>query len=252
MISWSKRRKFFYGTILIAAIVFLIAIPVWKITYTPPSCFDGIQNGTETGIDCGGSCQKLCPSAFFSPVVDWSRSEQVANGLYNIATYIENPNVDVGAAGVPFKVQLYDNIGVPILEYTGTADLPPHRNALAFKGAVHVDNRKPTKVLFQFTGEPNWRKQSDKLAKLFVTDKRYEENENSSSLIVTFENRDVLPVGKIDVYVVLYDKDSNAIGFSRTVLDGIGAGGTAKAPFTWPVSHDDKVVSIEVLPVAKY
>lgn len=26
-----------------------------------PTCFDGIMNGTETGIDCGGSCVAICP-----------------------------------------------------------------------------------------------------------------------------------------------------------------------------------------------
>jgi len=30
----------------------------WNAPYTciPPVCADGIQNGTETGIDCGGNC----------------------------------------------------------------------------------------------------------------------------------------------------------------------------------------------------
>ncbi|MFK7781718.1 ASPIC/UnbV domain-containing protein, partial [Psychroserpens sp.] len=27
-----------------------------------PTCFDGIQNGDETGIDCGGSCPDVCPT----------------------------------------------------------------------------------------------------------------------------------------------------------------------------------------------
>lgn len=27
-----------------------------------PSCTDGIQNGTETGVDCGGSCTAKCPN----------------------------------------------------------------------------------------------------------------------------------------------------------------------------------------------
>jgi len=31
------------------------------LTENPATCNDGIQNGTETGIDCGGSCPFLCP-----------------------------------------------------------------------------------------------------------------------------------------------------------------------------------------------
>lgn len=28
----------------------------------PPTCTDGIKNGNETGVDCGGSCPVLCPA----------------------------------------------------------------------------------------------------------------------------------------------------------------------------------------------
>ena len=28
----------------------------------PPTCTDGIENGTETGIDCGGTCPNACPA----------------------------------------------------------------------------------------------------------------------------------------------------------------------------------------------
>lgn len=29
-----------------------------------PTCDDGVQNGTETGVDCGGSCPTACPTCF--------------------------------------------------------------------------------------------------------------------------------------------------------------------------------------------
>nr|CEL65316.1 TPA: sushi domain (scr repeat) domain-containing protein [Neospora caninum Liverpool] len=29
-----------------------------------PTCADGVRNGDETGVDCGGSCPKKCPSCF--------------------------------------------------------------------------------------------------------------------------------------------------------------------------------------------
>ena len=48
---------------------------------------------------------------------------------------------------------------------------------------------------------------------------------------------------------MLYDIDSNAIGFSHTQVDTIAPnGGQAIAPFTWSFGRQNKVVSIEVLP----
>jgi hypothetical protein len=53
----------------------------------------------------------------------------------------------------------------------------------------------------------------------------------------------------VSVYVVLYDKDSNALGFSKTSVDEIPANGSSIAPFTWPLDRNGGVISIEVLPV---
>ncbi|MBU6427043.1 FxLYD domain-containing protein [Patescibacteria group bacterium] len=251
MVSWAKQRKLLYGGGVIIILLVAIAVPAWKVFYKAPSCFDGIKDGNETGVDCGGSCVKLCPSAFLTPVTDWTRFEEVAPGLYNIATYIENPNIDGEAFGVPYHVQLYDNRGVLIVEYDGTVTLPPHRNVLAFQGAVNTGQRVPSKALFEFTGIPNWHKQADRLVYLSVTDKQYREDETGSALTATLKNNGVLPVGRISVYVVLYDKNNNAIGFSKTIIDSIAAGATVTAPFTWPVDRHGAVVSIEVLPVAE-
>ncbi len=235
-------------TLIIVAILVILGL---RLFYTTPTCFDGKMNGNEIGIDCGGSCTKLCQNAFMSPVVNWTRFEQVAPHLYNIAAYIVNPNIDGEAPNVPYHVQMYDNRGVLITEYDGTVTLPPHRNVLAFQGAVNIQERIPAKVLFEFTGAPNWKKQGDRLVSLLITNKQYSEDENGSSLIVTLKNSSVESLGRTAVYVVLYDKNSNALGFSKTIIDGIDAGATATAPFTWPVSRQGKVISIEVLPVVE-
>lgn len=40
------------------------------VTCPPPSCSDGIQNGTETGVDCGGTCG-ACPVCGNPTTNDW-------------------------------------------------------------------------------------------------------------------------------------------------------------------------------------
>ncbi|MEK9177643.1 MAG: hypothetical protein AAB777_00810 [Patescibacteria group bacterium] len=240
-----------YGSTAIVIVVIIIVVLGIKLFYTAPTCFDGKMNGNEQGPDCGGACEKLCPSAFLLPIVNWTRFERIAPHLYNMAAYIVNPNIDGGAFRVPYHVQLYDGRGVLITEYDGTVTLPPHRNILAFEGAVDIQERVPAKALFEFTGAPNWIKTNDSLTSLLVVDKQYFEDENGSSLIVTLKNTSVEMLGKTSVYAVLYDKDSNALGFSKTIIDGINAGATAVAPFTWPINRQGAVISIEVLPVAE-
>jgi len=251
MSSWARRRKSVYAGIIAVILIGAVGIPGFLYFYKAPTCSDGVQNGNEQGIDCGGSCEKLCQSSFLSPSVAWARFQEVAPNLYNIAAYVINPNVSAQANAVPYHLALYDDHGILITDTTGTVTLPPHRNTLAFQGAISTGKRIPAKALFEFTAPPEWYKQDDTLQSLTINDKKYSEDADGASLIVTLGNTSVQAIGRLSVYVALYDKDGNALGFSKTIIDQVPGKGTAVAPFTWPQSFDGKVISIEALPVAE-
>lgn len=251
MNSWAQKRRFIYGSVVAVFLLVAVGFPLWKIFYVAPTCFDGKKNGSEQGVDCGGNCKKLCASDFIPPSNTWVKFEQSAPGLYNVAAYIVNPNTSGEAFGVPYQVELFDGQGMLITQFNGTFTLTPNRNSLAFKAGVNVGSRIPAKANFKFTAIPEWHKQNDRVSKIKVSDKIYEDDKNSSSLVVTLQNDDVLPVGPFSLYVVLYNQAGNAIGFSATRIDGIAAKSTVKAPYTWPTNRNGEVVSIEVLPVAE-
>lgn len=251
MSSWSGRRRMLDGGTLVVIVLAIIGYAVFKYTYKAPTCFDRIMNGNETGVDCGGSCQRLCPSAFLAPNVSWTSFEQLAIGSYTAAAYIVNPNSSGAAVNVPYHFVLYDNLGQQIVDMPGVVSLPPNRNTLAFLGPISVGKRIPYKAFFEFTGAPNWYKKSDTLGSLAIGDKKYTEDNNSSSLLVTLKDTGVTPIGRMSVYVILSDADGNIVGFSKTIIDGIAGLSSVDAPFTWPESHNGKAISIEVLPVAE-
>ncbi len=260
--SWSSHRKFIYGGGVSVLLVLIIIVTVFSLFYKKPTCFDNIRNGGEQAVDCGGACQKLCQSAFLPAKIKWggAKYEKVAGGLYNVASYIVNPNTDVAAVNVPYKFALFDARGILITERQGIMTLPAHRNVLAFEPAVDVGKRIPAKVTFEFLAAPEWFKSHDALDGLAIIDKKYSEDEKNSSLEVTLENRSLLPYKNITVSTVLYDAKDNAIGFSRTHIDELvpkadqGRQENLQqmqevAGFTWPVSRQGRVTSIEVLPM---
>lgn len=251
MSSWANKRKWIYVSIFIVVIFGLIGVPAFFIFYHAPTCTDGILNGDESGVDCGGSCVRLCQSAFLSPSIAWTRFERLAPKLYNVATYIINPNTEAEAKNVPYRMSVYDARGILIIEIKGTVTLPPHRNTVAFKGAVNVGEIVPAKVSFEFTAAPQWVKTADTLSAIAVIDKKYTEDDVGSSLIVTLKNNSVRTIYKTAVAAVLYDKDNNALGFSKTYIDGIYPEATTQASFTWPINRKGSVISLEVLPVAE-
>lgn len=252
MSTWSNRRKSLYALIVVVLLILLIGIPAWKLFYTAPSCTDNTKNGDEQGVDCGGSCTKLCASAFLDiPSPSWVRFREIAPRLYNVAAYIVNPNPNAGARNISYRLNILDREGLEIAEATGRFNLPVGRNTLVFISGLRITNadRQPVRALVEFKKQPEWIPGADKLSLLEIAGKDYRESTVESSLDATLRNRSALPLRNIVVYAILKDKDDNAIDFSKTIVDEIRPQGTALAPFTWPYSHEGKVISLEVLPV---
>lgn len=87
------------GTVLIDNII---------IKGTPASCSDGIQNGDEEGIDCGGS---LCAPCNSDPVFDnlvWS-DEFNGNGAINSAKWFHQTQLPAGGSWYNGEIQHYTN-----------------------------------------------------------------------------------------------------------------------------------------------
>lgn len=253
MSSWSTRRKTTYALLTVFTLFVLIVIPLFLWLYKPPTCTDGIRNGDEGGIDCGGSCIKLCQSTFIPLRVTWggAKFERVSKGLYNLSSYIENNNIYGSAEKVPYKITLYDSSGLMITDKRGSIDIPPHRNVIVFENAVNTRERVPVKATFEFLAPPVWFKSHDVLNNIAIIKKDYKELDNSSFLNVTLENKGLTPYENLTVYSVLYDSENNAIGFSKTVVDEILPKSKQDISFTWPFDRQGRVVSIEVLPSIK-
>lgn len=251
MATWAGRRKLLYAFILLILLVIIIGIPAWKIFYKAPSCFDRKQNGDETGVDCGGFCARLCQNTFISPRIEWggAKLEKLSKGLYNASAYIVNLNIDGAAIDVPYKISLYDDKGILIVERIGKMDIYPRRNSLAFQTAIKTDERIPTKATFEFISAPEWFRSNDLLEGVSIVDKKYNEDENGSSLEVYLENRNLTPYKDLQVSVVLYDIESNVIGFSQTRIDELLPKNQREvAPFTWSINRNGQVATIEVIP----
>ena len=60
--SYKSRKQFFYGIIYLVIFGLIGAGIYFALTSKEATCFDGIQNQNEEGVDCGGSCNtcKTC------------------------------------------------------------------------------------------------------------------------------------------------------------------------------------------------
>jgi hypothetical protein len=245
MASWSTKRKYSYFFSFIVFVVVVIAAPIYFIFHKTPTCFDGIKNGSEKDIDCGGSCVRLCPVDFFTPHILWSYSMIVAPGIYNSMTYAENPNQTVEARSAPYTFTLYDAKGAVIAERKGKAFVPAGSKFAVFTGGINTGGKTPVKTTFEFDGSFDWAR-GVKISGLRVLDINLEQ-ENAPAATAKIINDGDKPVSSLDAFIVLYDENNNRLAFSKTIIDKINPRETQNLYFTWPSAFSRKAIRTEVL-----
>ena len=244
--SWSFRRKALYYAVafVVAAIVILA---VWKVFFThTPTCFDGVQNGTELGVDCGGTCALLCADTAQTPKVLWARSFETASSTYTAAAYVENLNQGAGARGVQYSFQLFDADNVLVIEKDGTTDLPPVNDIPIIEPNIDVGNRTVARTLFSFSVLPAWSKITTQQQLSLVQQIL---NPDGSALSATLQNDSVQAVSRVTVAAILFDSQGVARAASKTVVAPLAGKSSKPVYFTWPGGVPDIVrAEMTILP----
>ena len=248
MSSWSQKRKSIYFLIFAGFLFGFIILPAYFIFYKPPTCSDGKQNGSEKGVDCGGSCIKLCRSQYLDPNIIWARTIKVKPGIYNTLAYIENPNIDAGVDSISYTFKVKDKDGVLIYEKKGKTFIPPNKFFAVFEDRIPVGEKIPTKVIFEFTSGALWKNQENKEAGITVLKKTISREDYSPRVDATLANKTLEPISNIETVAIVYDEYDNAVGFSRTFIDRLGKGESQDIAFTWPEPFTSGVVKIEIIP----
>lgn len=245
-LSWSNRRKILYSTVIGIGCIIIILALYDSLFNRAPTCFDGVQNGTERGVDCGGSCALICAQDARSPVVLWSRTFEVAPNVYTAAAYVQNPNQGAAAKNVPYTFQLFDDKNLLVTERQGVIDIPPVQTVPFIDPNISVGNRTVAKALFSFTATPVWQKISMPQT-LRVTNQFL--NEDASRLSATILNDSIQDVKDTVITAVLFDREGVARAASRSVLPRVPKRGSQTVVFTWQGGVDNIVrAEITVLP----
>lgn len=232
-----------------AIILVFVAYVVWaSFLNTAPSCFDGKQNGTELGIDCGGVCSLLCQDTVRQPTALWARPFQTGGTTYTAAAYIQNNNVGAGAKHAAYSFQLFDQSNNLVKEVDGYADLPPTTIVPIVVPNINVGNRTVVRAQFAFAAPPAWNRVPDKdLPKLSVSQQNL--SADGSRLSATIRNQTLNDAKNVTVAAVLFDSQGIARAASKSLLSKVAAQSSEQVVFTWPQGMPDIVrAEITVLP----
>lgn len=244
---WAYTHRAHLRLFLTITIVSVLTVYFAIKLYEPPSCVDNKLNQDETGVDCGGTCDRYCPREVQATRSAWVRAFEVSEGWWSAVAYVENPNFDKQARYAPYRFAVYDKSGVLLLERKGVTFA--HREPLlpVFEGRLKIDMGVPFRTTFEWLQELDWYK-APRAYEVTTEEQNLKKVGLGHDLEVTIYNRSPEPLRNIEVVAILYDTDENAVAASETLIDLLSARSKKKITFSWPRPFTGEIGRIEIVP----
>ena len=231
---WAFFRRLQYGFGFLAFWGLLGTFVYINNTYVPANCIDGMFNGEETGVDCGGGCVQVCKDSVIQPFVTLSEVFKVSDNQYNIVGYIENPNQTVGATDIEYTFELFSD-GLKVGEESGSTELPPNTDFPVFH-THRVDPGVEIDDVEMILGNVDfWLPASYDTNKFTSGDRRFSDVDERPRLVVDIENNDVVSAAEnVEVVTTIFNELNEPVTTSQTYVEYIGPLQSEQAIFTWP------------------
>lgn len=242
--TWAFWRRVQYTA---GFLLFLGAISfgVYKtFIYTPGNCFDSAMNNGESGVDCGGSCVRICAAAVSAPKVLWAKSFEIQEGQYNAVAYIENQNQIAATPALRYTFEFWSG-DQKIGEKSGTTVLPPSSVYPVFEGRLYFD-KQITSTVLKLEPVDLWvpatlGREQFKTASLDLLSIDFEPR-----LQVRIENTALTEAKEIEVVATLFNTVGEPIAASQTFIDSFEGRSNKDIVFTWPQPLSKTIRSCEV------
>jgi len=238
-----RRAQYVFGLFIVLAL--MCSVLYFKYGYAEPTCFDGIQNGGERGIDCGGTCQNICSIDIQMPVVLWAESFNITKGQYNAVAYIENRNQTIGSPALTYTFRMYDSAGL-IVERQGTSVLPPDGVYPVFEGRLATGERIPTRTTIEFDENIVWQEGTTGREQFMLVRRELVNADSQPRLTADLRNTLLNEARDVEVIATIFDTNGNPLTAARTVVDYFRGRTTQSLVFTWPEPIAKTLRSCEV------
>lgn len=237
---WASRRKTIALVVIVSVLFsasFLLFLKFW---YQTPNCSDGIMNGDEVGIDCGGSCIKVCSGEAVRPIVRWDpRLFEITPGLWSVLVYVENPNINLDATYLPYTFTIYDQNNEVLEERKGATVLPRNQTVGVFEGSITtLQDKTPKRAIFEIGGNITWKKNEKEKESITITHSPLLRENSTPRVEVSVRNNEIYEIKNVEMILTIFDGRDNAVAASRTLVETIKSNESVNTFFTWPRPFD--------------
>jgi hypothetical protein len=234
-LNWRTQRQIIIFSIYFLLVALPVVLTVFLLLRKTSSCYDGLHNGDEQGVDCNGSCALRCDGTYRDIRVNFSRGLRVDDGYYDIFALLENYNTDISFPNVPYTISFYSSEGKLLGVASGSVALLPQTKSAIYLPTLPLAQEPktidldllPHKALayFDFDLVPR---------NISVESWQAQRGANNSLQVVgEIKNPNNQEVRNLDVYAMLYDDTRTVYAVSKTKIFSIKGREKTAVAFTW-------------------
>ena len=238
MALWATKRRIIYGGSFFSVVLLIFVIVFWGIIYKPPTCTDGVKNGDEKGVDCGGNCKNLCTADTLSPVVLWAKTFHISSGVYTTVAYVENPNINSKNPKANYKFTIYDKNNSVILTKEGDVSIPKNKKFAIFETGLVLKSSEPRRTEFEFTSFSPWQKDTEVEPEVSLQYSSLINPTTTPRITGKVTNISTVSIPQVELNVFVLDAKENVVAAGRSFVDNLLKSSTQDFVFTWPKPFD--------------
>ncbi|MCR4328651.1 MAG: hypothetical protein NUV53_04030 [Patescibacteria group bacterium] len=233
-------KQFLYGIFYLAIFIGIPAGIYLAFLKPAPTCTDGIRNGDEQGIDCGGVCVKACIPADILPLEAPAgmRIIPLDNTHTSFFAEVINPNVGYAATRFRYAVTVERKTGSNML-FSGTSYIYGGQvRALVFPN-LELSDSDITNVKIEFSDSEwipssSWMRPQFRVLNIAT---QQDPPEGGGTLVAEGElvSDEVISFPSVEIVAVFIGRFGEVAGVSRTEVSSV----SPAIPVRFTVTHPD-------------
>jgi len=224
-------KKFIYGVFYLCIFGLIFYWLFGGLIIKTPTCFDGIQNQNETGVDCGGGCVK-CEIAELVPLkqVGDVRIFSLDSGKVILLAEILNSNQFFSSDKFSYAFIVYDIRNREIERVSGNDAIFALEKKFIFEPKISSLAKDINKIELLIS-DVSWKKAYETLRSDVVLSSQLETKKTDQGVRVSgnIKNQSSIIASEVKITAILYDQYDIEIFPGQTVISDLG--GLEEKPF---------------------
>ncbi|MCW1888507.1 MAG: hypothetical protein KIH67_003040 [Candidatus Moranbacteria bacterium] len=225
--------------------------------YQAPVCTDGIQNGREEGVDCGGVCANACIEKVAGAPFTIEEVAIMPGGTdkYDVLGRVYNPNDTEGASSFEYTLTLKDASGQELVTKKGTSYILPQEHKTLIE--VGLESLAVPATATLSIGSITWERFSGYQEKpnINIYQKRYNQIAGGVGFGEAFglvSNESPFDFRSLIVKVILRDREGKPLAVNSTEMRTVTSGEERDFRLLWPEQFPGTVEAVDMEVDADY